>query len=493
MSTYSLNGTEKYGKTHQGLAGLPAGETAGWWSADYFGKWLVGFGLLLVAAFIVMAQTEFISLELFSWLNRDLGPLFWLLMAFAGLNLAIFIWRVYLVITYRPAPAPSDWELPKITVIVPAYNEGRHVMESLQSVLASDYPASRLQIIAVDDGSKDDTWQWMELAAAESKGRVKLVRLPKNKGKRRALYEGFKRATGQVFVTIDSDSIVEPQTLKQLVAPFIRDERCGAVAGNVRVANRQEGLIPRMLEVSFTFSFDFLRASQSRINTVFCTPGALSAYRRDLVMVVLDEWLDQKFMGEPATIGEDRAMTNMILKRGFHVLFQRNAVVYTNVPTTYKGLYKMFLRWARSNVRETIAMSKFAFRRFRPTSCLGARIELSRALISMTFGEIAKVSALIMLISNLAVLIPGFVAACCISALVPAAFFILRHRDSDFLWAFTYAPFSALALSWISLYALFTVKRSGWLTRELPSSAGVVRPVQFPGQIVGQIITKKAG
>jgi hyaluronan synthase len=457
-----------------------------WLSLDYLGKWLVSLALLMVGAYIALHHAEAEEISLFAWVDLEERPFFWLLYFFACLSMAIFIWRVYLVITYRPIPAPRVRKLPKITVVVPAYNEGRFVRDTLQSVLASDYPARKMQIIAVDDGSKDDTWEWMKLAAAEAGGRVKLLRLPDNKGKRRAIYEGFQRATGQVFVTIDSDSIVETKTLKQLVAPFVRDKLCGAVAGNVRVANKKEGLIPRMLDVSFTYSFDFLRASQSRFKAVFCTPGALSAYRRDAVMPVLQGWLGQRFMGEPATIGEDRAMTNLILKQGYHVLFQRDAVVFTNVPCAYKGLRKMFLRWARSNVRETIAMSRFAFRRFRATPPIGLRIELSWALIRMTFGEITKVSALLLLIANLAELLPAFLAACCFAALVPAGFYLLRHRDSDLLWAFTYTPFSALALSWISLYALFTVKRSGWLTRELPMVPGTMQPVEVSTQLMAQ-------
>lgn len=477
-----FNGSPHHGDNYQAAAAWSAFNLRNWWSADYLGKSLVVLGLLLVGAYIALYRNGGMASDQYFWEYEELGLLFWLLYIFGALNTAIFIWRVYLVITYRPISAPGRRRLPRITVVVPAYNEGRFVMDTLRSVLSSDYPARRMQVIAIDDGSKDDTWEWMKQAAVEAGGRVELVRLPANKGKRRALYEGFQRATGQVFVTIDSDSLVEPKTLRQLVAPFVRDELCGAVAGNVRVANKKEGLIPRMLEVSFNYSFDFLRASQSRFNAVFCTPGALSAYRRDLVMPVLDEWLDQRFMGEPASIGEDRAMTNLILKQGYNVLFQRDAVVFTNVPTGYKGLCKMYLRWARSNVRETINMSKFAFRRFRTTSSLGVRVELSWSLVRMILGEMTKVYAFMLLLSNLAVVLPAFLVACCFAALVPAGFYFLRHKDSDLLWAFTYAPFSGFALSWISLYALFTMKRSGWLTRDLPKTSGTMETVPVPSR-----------
>src|SRR5690606_6126378 len=107
------------------------------------------------------------------------------------------------------------------------------------------------------------------------------------------------------------------------------------------------------------------RSAQSMLGSVLCTPGALSAYRKEAVMACLPDWINQTFMGQPSDIGEDRAMTNMILKQGYHVQFQENAYVYTNIPKRYKNLYKMFIRWERSNVRENIMMSKFAFTDFR--------------------------------------------------------------------------------------------------------------------------------
>src|SRR5690606_35108721 len=119
------------------------------------------------------------------------------------------------------------------------------------------------------------------------------------------------------------------------------------------------------------------------------TPGALAAYKRDYVFKCLPEWINQTFMGKPSDIGEDRALTNMILKQGKHVLFQQNAVAYTNVPDKYTGLYKMFIRWGRSNVRESIAMSKYVFTNFRVGSKLGSRLlfisQASELIMSFPF------------------------------------------------------------------------------------------------------------
>ncbi len=100
----------------------------------------------------------------------------------------------------------------------------------------------------------------------------------------------------------------------------------------------------------------------------------------------LPEWINQTFMGQPSDIGEDRAMTNMILKQGKQVLFQRNSHVLTNVPETYTGLYKMFIRWGRSNVRENLMMAKFVFTNFRKESKAGARLLYINQFLSIVMA-----------------------------------------------------------------------------------------------------------
>jgi len=270
--------------------------------------------------------------------------------------LFILGWRIWFACRYRPFAPLADDALPIVTVVIPAYNEGEQVLHTVRSVMASHYPACKMQVICVDDGSVDDTWQWMNAARKEFGKRVRLIQQPQNCGKRHALMAGFAKADGQVYVTIDSDSEVLPETLRHLVSPMGHDPRVGAVAGNVRVLNLADGAIPKMMEVSFTSAFDFIRSGQSVYGGVFCTPGALSAYRASVVAPHLTGWANQTFMGSPATIGEDRALTNLILGCGSRVVYQRDAVVLTKVPTRFSGLRRMLLRWARSNVRENLVM-----------------------------------------------------------------------------------------------------------------------------------------
>ena len=406
----------------------------------------------------------------------------------AGINAVATLWWIVLVRAYRPVPPVDDDQLPTCTVIVPAYNEGFQVLKTLRSIAASDYPPGKLQVVAVDDGSTDDTWEWICCGAQEFPSLVQARRLAVNRGKRFALTEGFCQAWGQILVTIDSDSEIEPATLRHMVSPFVRDNRVGGVAGNVRILNRGEGVIPRMLEVSFGYSFDFIRAGQSRLDTVLCTPGALAAYRRDLVMKVLPEWTAQTFCGLPADIGEDRAITNLILREGRLVHFQQTATVFTQVPTGYVGLCRMFLRWARSNIRETIVLTRFAFRPFRAEPATGARINLLLQWAGLTLGQVVKLVAVAALVWMPEHVLVRLLAGAAVCGALPATVYALRHRSFQALWALPYSLFWTLGLSWIALYAWLTPHKTHWLTRGLlapretlePAMGGVVPTLAVP-------------
>lgn len=429
--------------------------------------------MLLVPALIVLLYlTRDAQSALLTALRTGLlGRVFLLTATAVGLiALIALFWRVVLALRYRPIPGADDVDLPEVTVVVPAYNEGQQVLHTLRSLTESDYPPEKVHIVAVDDGSKDDTWHWLERAAQLYPGRIALVRCPVNRGKRHALHQGFMRAKGDVLVTIDSDSEVDPAALRNLVTPLARDSAVGAVAGNVRVLNQTNGALPRMVDVSFVFSFDFLRASQSGINAVFCCPGAMAAYRRSIVQRVLPEWLDQTFLGRPAMIGEDRALTNLVLRAGYDARYQRNAVCRTTVPSTFRGLCRMYLRWGRSNVRETLAMGRFIFRRFRSRGgMLGARVSWMLEVLGLTVSQALRLPLLLCLALSPVASLTSLVTGAALYALLPALVFLLIRRDHNAIWAVPYNVLYALALWWITPYSIVTMRNSGWLTRDLPA------------------------
>lgn len=439
-------------------------------SKAYMNKSVLLFGMIITIAGLLAGTTDYTA-HWFVFQSITLSKiLLGISLFFFTIHIAVFVWRIVLFFMYRPSAACSDDELPACCVIVPAYNEGRQAFDTIVSIVRSNYPAGKMSIIGIDDGSADDTWFWLEKAQTAYPDRVELFRQPANRGKRHALYRGFENGECDVFVTIDSDSNVTPDTLRHLVSPFVHDARVGAVAGNVRILNHDDGIIPKMLEVAFAYSFDFLRAGQSVINSVLCTPGALSAYRRDIVLTVLPEWINQTFCGRAANIGEDRAMTNQILRSGYHVRYQKEAVVYTTSPTTTQKLWKMFLRWARSNVRETLVITRFAFRRFRPDGALGLRINVFIGLMNLTIGQLMRLLGVAILISMPLVVVPKMIVAAALASCAPGLFYSIRYKSEQGIWAIPYSYFWMAVLAWISFYALLTPHKTGWMTREIEAS-----------------------
>lgn len=427
------------------------------------------FLLLFGGAFLAYtSQNDFSQFRLDRW-NSDWGFAFLVVASgFSIFKIVFFAYNLYLYFRYKSINSVADGELSTCTVIVPAYNEGKQVWSTLMSLADSDFPEGKLQLLAIDDGSKDDTWYWMNEAKKVLGDRLAIFQQPVNKGKRQALFRGFKLGTGEVFVTVDSDSIVKKDTLRNLVSPFVTNERCGAVAGNIRVLNNEKkALLPKMLDVSFVLSFEFVRSAESRLNSVLCTPGALAAYRSKAVFAVLPEWINQTFMGKPSDIGEDRAMTNMILRQGYHTLFQRNAYAYTNVPEKYSGLYKMFIRWGRSNVRENIVMSKYVFTNFREGTKSGARLLFLNQIFKIILCYPFMLFMLFFILTNPILFLSSTLLSILILSSFPVLFYAKRYNLSESFWAYSYSLLYTFGLFWITPYAIVTASKRGWLTREL--------------------------
>jgi hyaluronan synthase len=375
--------------------------------------------------------------------------------------LLLFV-RTLLWLKYRPFAAVRAEEAPQLTVVIPAYNEGAMVAHAIASVATALYPCDRLQIIAVDDGSTDDTWRHIQSAALRFPGLVAPIRLSANLGKRGALAEGFRRATGEIIVTVDSDSVIERGALLAIAGPF-RDPRIGAVAGKVAVHNRRSGLIPRMLHVRFILSFDYLRSAQSVYRTVYCCPGALAAYRASVLRQVLPAWERQRFLGVPCTYGEDRALTNDILARGYDTVYQRSAVVRTLVPETYAKLCRMFLRWDRSYIREEFRFSRIVWRR-PPVPRAFALYESTITNLRYPVAYASMVLWAANALTDPAALVRMLLAIMVVSILY-TLYYLRSERSWDFVFGILYAYFSFFALTWIFPYALVTMRARGWLTR----------------------------
>ena len=401
-----------------------------------------------------------------------------------GAALVMGITYLYLLATgilccfYRPVkPELDDEKLPSCTVIVPAYNEGAYVERTIKSLLYSEYPTDKLEIIAVNDGSQDNTWEYICRGANLAPKQVTTINLPENRGKKHAIYVATQAARGEIIVTVDSDSSVKSDTIRALVSPFA-DPQIGAVAGAIRVKNPEQSFITSLLDVLLVFGCEFLRAAQSVTTLVLCTPGALSAYRKSALLPVLDEWLNQTFMNRPALIGEDRALATLILRSNYKIIHQSNAVATTCVPRTVVGACKMLLRWTRGDIRENLMMTKFAFKNFPPRNVRSwVLIAYWVALTQNLILPFVFVPAFFYMLFGGAKDPVIFLAANALLSLtwasIPAIIYAKNTRLRKAVWALVYGALCPMLLAMIYMYSFLTLRDSRWMTRDLKKKNAV--------------------
>src|SRR2546426_11584524 len=184
---------------------------------------------------------------------------------------------------------------PRITVVIPAKNEEEVIGSVVRTVFDSDYPLSKMEVIVVDDGSTDRTWQRIHRVASDFQisERLILIKHDGNYGKRIALASAISRAHGEIVVCVDSDSFANQDAIKLLVQPF-QDPRVSAVCGHGEAINKDEGLLPRLQHYWYAEMFRLLKGMESRLGCVSCCSGMLAAYRRDAIIPIVNEWLRER-------------------------------------------------------------------------------------------------------------------------------------------------------------------------------------------------------
>jgi peptidoglycan-N-acetylglucosamine deacetylase len=231
----------------------------------------------------------------------------------------------------KPRPVMPEGFSPLVTVLVPAYNEGKVIATTLHSLLASEY--ENLEILVVDDGSTDDTSAVVSALAA-SNPRIRLI-TQANGGKSAAANHGLETARGEIVIAVDADTLVTPDAIPKMVAHFASPE-VTAVCGNVEVGN-VNGVITAFQAIEYVTSQNFDRRAFSALNTISVVPGALGAWRREAV-VAAGGYSDQ-------TLTEDADLTLTILRRGGKVVYEPEAYGRTEAPETLGALLKQRFRW----------------------------------------------------------------------------------------------------------------------------------------------------
>lgn len=241
----------------------------------------------------------------------------------------------------------TDYE-PTVSIIIPMFNEGKGIYDTIRSLVRLDYPKDKLEIVIVDDCSTDDSYQWA-LRGAEGHDNVRVLQNPQNMGKRRSINRAVRMVDSEIVVSVDSDVVVDRRAVRALVCRFTRPE-IAAVGGRVNVLNRDENWLTRMQAIKYFYGYEYLKNIERAFHSVLCLSGCLTAYRRE-VLLELEPILEiRNVFGIPIKYGEDRFLTRQIIKAGYKTTMTLDAISYTRAPSTLSAYFAQQLRWRRSNI-----------------------------------------------------------------------------------------------------------------------------------------------
>ncbi len=274
----------------------------------------------------------FLAFVLLFWWAIDNVGYFWVMLV---PNFLLLVLTFIFLIAYLSLPMKKNKplkEYPSMSVIVPAYNASKTIGKAIDAIKASRYPGE-LEIIVVDDGSKDETYK-----ITKEKG-VKVIRHERNLGKASALNNGILAAKGELVACIDSDTYISKDALRLSAEEF--DEKTAAVTVLIKV-HEPETLIERLQELEYAVGFGLYALVGKWLNIIFVTPGPMTVFKRKILIDV--------GLFDVDNVTEDLEIAWRLREKGYKIGYALDAVVYTEVPPTWRALLKQRLRWYRGKL-----------------------------------------------------------------------------------------------------------------------------------------------
>ena len=421
--------------------------------------WTATFFLAVISFIIILMRAE--SVIYFKF-NR------WLYLY--SIIAAMFLLTRYLFASfYRPVRIDPNYT-PGVSIIIPCFEEEEWIQRTVHSCINQDYPVDKLEVIVVDDCSKDRSAERVEEIIAKLKEadtgdhayrvaeRIRFFRQSANLGKRDAMARGAREAKHELLVFVDSDSFLDPFAVRNIVQPF-KDKEMGGVSGRTDVANTYTNALTKMQAVRYSIAFRVMKAAEGYFDAATCLSGPLSCYRRDLVLKYMDAWLNQRFLGQKATFGDDRSMTNFILRHN-RTTYQDSAVCMTIVPRSYKVFLRQQMRWKRSWLRESLIASRFMWKK-EPFMAL-----------SFYMGVLVPIAAPVIVLYNL-IYVPimhrvfptNFIIGMLMMSLLMSMAQLFIRRSTTWIYALWFCLYYEAVLLWQMPVAWVTFWKTTWGTR----------------------------
>jgi hyaluronan synthase len=363
---------------------------------------------------------------------------------------------------------------PTISILLPCFNEGKTVYATIESISKSEYPPDKFEIIARDDCSVDDSYEWLLKAQRDFPGvRISVARNERNSGKAHTVCEALTYSAADIVMTIDSDCIFAPDAIRELVACFA-DPKIGGVGGVVGVRNVNENIYTKAQTFVYYTSFHLMKSLETWSKTVTCISGCMFAIRRDLMLRLAPKVLQRNWLGIAVNDGEDRFLTHQILLAGYGTVINTDAQCWTTVPNDPQTLFKQQIRWQRSGIRDFILTLETL-----PKHVFGIHLNALYSQLMPTLAAMISVIIILMLPTGV---FPFAVAPAvlCFYGVVIAIFHLVtckRNPEQKIVNPLALLAFSVwiIAGRFIELLALCTLDSRDWGTR-----AKVAKPEPVP-------------
>ncbi|MBN1899395.1 MAG: glycosyltransferase [Spirochaetes bacterium] len=385
-----------------------------------------------------------------------------------GFIFLVYVWflftlRWFYSRRYKPILEPY---FEKISVIIPVYNENLKLFNRCLKSIHEEHPD---EIIVVINGVGNDEPIYTQIA---SRYKAKTFSLPQA-AKRPATALGIKEAKNDILLILDSDTVLTKGSLKELLKPF-GNPNVGGATVTQSIINAQVSIVRKFAGWMEDLRFALNHRAQSSFGAVGCLPGRAIAFRKKLIMPYLNDFVNEKFLGNYCTSGDDRFLTSTVLKQGYKTVLQATAQIYTNCPDTFTGFLKQQLRWARSSQRETLLslgwLYKYPFTFFMfvtdiITPFFFALVEFSIIRYLVTFGfEFTTVSKF---------MVDIFLSLFAMNiSLGLRQMPHLKKHPGDLLFLPVYTLFVTLIMSPLRVLGFFTMANQRWMSRDVIWSDG---------------------
>jgi hyaluronan synthase len=387
----------------------------------------------------------------------------------------------------NPAKSPAKNEL--VSVIIPVYNQKAMIEIVIDAIYCSTY--KNLEVIAVNDGSKDGTKEILD-DLVKKYPKLKVIHKT-NEGKRKAVAAGFYASIGDYIVLIDSDSVVDPHAIKEFMKTFHADKKVGAVVGYARAWNAQKNFLTKCQDVWYDYAFNIHKTTESVFGSVMCCSGCLAGYRREAIANFIPYWIkarihnsddrdltsyaiatpwaktelapfSKRMMEDSANYddAEDRILTAHAIVE-WKSTYVASALVYTDVPENLKGYFKQQKRWKKGYIRSNLFVSSFFWKK----NPLMALIFYTEFMTTFTSPLIVLIVLFYEPVILHQFLVPSiFIVGSLLTGLAHGLDCKFRNNLSK---TWKYKPImnliASFVLSWLVFPAIWNFRKNEWLTR----------------------------